>query len=296
MTVLEPNRDARTTLPDGRTLAFTEWGAPDGRPIFCFHGFPGSRVFVPGPAAASNASMRLIAPDRPGVGASDPQPGHRIADWTDDVVALADELGVETFGVLGVSAGVPYALACAARIPERVNAVAVTSSASSLACLLEDDAALRDWWLEDEERAVLEALREGREAAERLEAEQDEELVRAIRTDPASPFEELGAPGSRRIMEDRDTMAGFIRSAAECVRQGPVALAPLFVGLLAPWGFRPDDVQLEVHLWLGDQDENASPDQMRRLAARIPRHVVTVWEDAGHLAIFEHMREVLAAM
>jgi pimeloyl-ACP methyl ester carboxylesterase len=91
-------------------------------------------------------------------------------------------------------------------------------------------------------------------------------------------------------------MAGLTRSFAEAVRQGSRALAPQFVGLLAPWGFRPEDVEAEVHLWLGDEDEMASPEQMQKLAARIPRHVVTVWNDAGHLAIVEHMGEVLAGM
>ena len=140
MSADEPIRDARTVLPDGRTLAHTESGAPEGRPVFFFHANPGSRVFVPDPPAASDASVRLIAPDRPGAGASDPQPGHRIADWPKDVAALADELGIEVFGVIGWSGGVPYALACGALLPDRVNVVAITSSGSSLACLLDDDA------------------------------------------------------------------------------------------------------------------------------------------------------------
>jgi pimeloyl-ACP methyl ester carboxylesterase len=212
------------------------------------------------------------------------------------VTALADALGVGTFGVIALSGGVPYALACGALIPERLNAVSVTSSGSSLACLLDDDAALRDEWLDDGDRTVLDALRKGREVAERVEAEQDGEWVRSMREDPAADLAALTSAGSRRVLADPATLAGLARSATEGVRQGPEALAPLFVGLLAPWGFRPEDVQTEVHLWLGDEDEMASVDQMQKLASRIPRHVITVWEDAGHLAIVEHMGEVLAGM
>jgi pimeloyl-ACP methyl ester carboxylesterase len=240
--------------------------------------------------------VRLIAPDRPGAGASDPQPGHRIADWAEDVAALADALGLVAFGVIGWSAGVPYVLAWAALAPARVNAVAITSSGSSLACLLDDDAALRDEWLEDGDRAILDALRESRESAERLSAAQDEGWVRSIQRDPGSVLATLTSAGSRRVLADPATTAGLTRSVVEYARQGSRALAPQYVGLLAPWGFRPEDVEAEVHLWLGDEDEMASPDRMRKLATRIPRHVVTVWDDAGHLAIVEHMDEVLAGM
>ena len=31
-------------LPDGRTLAYAEYGAPGGKPVFYFHGSAGSRL------------------------------------------------------------------------------------------------------------------------------------------------------------------------------------------------------------------------------------------------------------
>ena len=31
-------------LPDGRRLAYAEWGEPQGTPVFYCHGFPGSRL------------------------------------------------------------------------------------------------------------------------------------------------------------------------------------------------------------------------------------------------------------
>ncbi len=35
---------ATTTADDGRTLAFCEWGDPEGAPVFSLHGTPGSRL------------------------------------------------------------------------------------------------------------------------------------------------------------------------------------------------------------------------------------------------------------
>ena len=54
-------------LPDGRRLAWAEYGDPEGSPLFFHHGIPSSRL-VAGPldGAARRSGVRLIAPDRPG--------------------------------------------------------------------------------------------------------------------------------------------------------------------------------------------------------------------------------------
>src|SRR5512136_1886359 len=113
-------------LPDGRKLSYAEYGDPQGIPVFFFHGFPGSRYDgeYSGQVAAE-MGIRLIAPDRPGMGYSDFQPNRLLLDWPADVCRLADSLGLDKFGVLGYSGGGPHALACAHRIPERLTTVGV---------------------------------------------------------------------------------------------------------------------------------------------------------------------------
>jgi pimeloyl-ACP methyl ester carboxylesterase len=113
------DRDRTLKLADGRALAFRIYGEETGAPVFYFHGFPGSRVEA---GFVSVPGLRLISPDRPGCGASSPQPGRHLADWPKDVAAIADRLGIERFGVIGVSGGGPYALAAAWALPERVTA------------------------------------------------------------------------------------------------------------------------------------------------------------------------------
>jgi len=82
-------------LKDGRLLGYAEYGSPDGKPVFYFHGHPGSRRDWPvfdddGCAAELNA--RIIAVDRPGHGLSDFKRGREILDWPDDVIEIADAL------------------------------------------------------------------------------------------------------------------------------------------------------------------------------------------------------------
>jgi len=92
-----------------------------------FHGAPGSRLFTPPVDVPASLGIRLIAFDRPGFGGSDRREGRTVLDTAGDAAALADELGVERFAVVGVSAGGAHALGCAVALGERVSAVAVTS-------------------------------------------------------------------------------------------------------------------------------------------------------------------------
>src|SRR5262245_53663208 len=100
--------DLRTiALRDGRRLAYLELGRPNGTPVIHCHGTPSSRVegaLVYG-TAAGDAGLRVIVPDRPGVGESDFQPGRRIVDWPADVVDLAEAIDLQRFAVLGSSGG-----------------------------------------------------------------------------------------------------------------------------------------------------------------------------------------------
>jgi pimeloyl-ACP methyl ester carboxylesterase len=108
---------------DARNIGVLEVGQAAGVPVFHFHGSGSSRVealLVAG--AAEKTGVRLIALDRPGIGRSDPCDRDRLLDWPDQVVEVADALKIRKFAVLGMSAGGPYALACAAGIPHRLTA------------------------------------------------------------------------------------------------------------------------------------------------------------------------------
>ena len=67
-------------LRDGRILSYAEYGDPCGKPIFFFHGTPGSRYFRPPDEITARLGVRLICVDRPGYGESTFQPGRRILD------------------------------------------------------------------------------------------------------------------------------------------------------------------------------------------------------------------------
>jgi pimeloyl-ACP methyl ester carboxylesterase/1-acyl-sn-glycerol-3-phosphate acyltransferase len=110
----------KMTLHDGRTLAYMDRGPRNGTPVLYFHGFQGSRLErVPGlDDILAKLNVRLISPDRPGIGLSTPAHARTIAGWASDVRQLAEWLlGKEPcYSILGFSAGATYALACG-RLP-----------------------------------------------------------------------------------------------------------------------------------------------------------------------------------
>jgi pimeloyl-ACP methyl ester carboxylesterase len=121
------------TLKDDRTPAYAEYGEATGTPVIGFHGMPGSRLVMKSvEKSAVAAQARLIAPDRPGYGFSQPNKHGTLLGYVDDVAALADALKIDCFAVMGVSGGGPYPLACAYKIPQRVTVAALISGIGPL--------------------------------------------------------------------------------------------------------------------------------------------------------------------
>jgi pimeloyl-ACP methyl ester carboxylesterase len=119
---------ATLRLRDGRLLEYACYGDVGGLPALFFHGFIGSHHQAAFAAdAARRGGVRLIAPNRPGVGRSTPKRRRQLNECVPDMQELADALGLERFAVIGVSGGAPYALACLASLGERVPLAVLVS-------------------------------------------------------------------------------------------------------------------------------------------------------------------------
>src|SRR6266496_6242073 len=105
---------------DGSVIAVEVAGEQGGAPVLLCHGLADSRLsarlFT---QAARELGLRIMAPDRPGTGRTDPRRLGRLADWAEDAALVLDGLRAESAALLGISAGGPFAAACAARLPGR---------------------------------------------------------------------------------------------------------------------------------------------------------------------------------
>ena len=71
--------------------------------------------------AAGEMGIRLIIPERPGLGFSDPDPQMTVQSVAADTLHLADSLGLGTVAVSARSSGAPFGLATAALMGDRVS-------------------------------------------------------------------------------------------------------------------------------------------------------------------------------
>jgi pimeloyl-ACP methyl ester carboxylesterase len=123
-TLIPPRWEGTIKVADDRHLGVCEFGPADGRPVFWFHGTPGAKRQVPPAArdAADELNVRIIGVERPGTGESTRHLYRDVRAFADDLRVVADTLELDRFGVIGLSGGGPYALACAHELPDRVVA------------------------------------------------------------------------------------------------------------------------------------------------------------------------------
>ncbi|KAK3687951.1 hypothetical protein B0T22DRAFT_141384 [Podospora appendiculata] len=108
----------------GRVISFSEVGDPSGSAVFCCVGMGLTRYITAFyDELALTLKLRLITPDRPGVGDSEPYAEGTATPlgWPDDVYAICQSLKITKFSILAHSAGAIYALATALRMPQHIR-------------------------------------------------------------------------------------------------------------------------------------------------------------------------------
>ncbi len=269
--------EGRLVRPDGRTVAWSECGLLEGRPVLRLPGTPGSRLSLRiDQTPWVERGLRVITVERPGFGVSTRLPGRGFVEHADDLAAILDHLGIGNVPVYGGSGGAPHVLAFAARHPDRV-----------LACAVGDGAApLTDDEVGEEVDIVASADGLARTGAmEALRALLDEART-SILADPVAGYREFmeTAPAAdQQIMADPAWQAAFTRGTCE-------ALAPGIDGwldeVLAMNGAWPDidlaAVTSSVTWWHGDADRNCPLSAARRLVGRLPNARLIVSTGSGH--------------
>jgi pimeloyl-ACP methyl ester carboxylesterase len=280
-------------LRDGRALAYAEYGSQGGQPIVYCHGTPSSRVegdLIINTTLANELGVRIILPDRPGMGRSDFQPGRRIVDWPSDVLELATALELDTFSVLGSSGGAPYAAACGALIPERIRVigllggVAPVDSPGAIAAM----------------RAPLRVMVRLAQFAPPILRALFRLNLRAIRRGGQRGAERMAASfpePDRSLMQRPDIRDGFMACFEESCRQGPRGPVWDLQLMARPWGFDLATVKVPVLLWQGERDGNVPVAHGRYLAGAISTCRATFYPDEAHLSLpLNHQRGILTAL
>jgi len=276
-------------LDDARSIGFAEYGEPDGDAIFWFHGTPGGRRQIPPRARelAGERGVRLIGVERPGTGHSTAHLHDSLAAAAGDVEQIADRLNIERFGVVGLSGGGPYVLACAHELPERVVAGAVLGG---VAPVRGDDAAPGGALaLAGRLSALLEVVHQplgyafwGTVFALRPLASQAFDLF--IGTMPEGDQEVMSRPEMKHMFLD-----DMLRASRSQLH------APFYdlVLFTRPWGFSLRDIRVPIRFWHGDADHLVPLAHGEHQAALVPDSDLRVRPREGHMGSLDAAEEII---
>lgn len=265
-------------LPEKRRLSYAEFGEA-GRPaVFFFHGAPSSRLRLAHiEQLIVDAGLHIITPERPGYGKSDPQPGRTLNDWPSDVTTLADRLSVDSFIVAGHSSGGPYAVACAALIPERVRACVIVAGVTDMgwpdACnnFVESEALLMQ--LPDQQSVLDQCIQWYGEDGSGFMSSTD--------------FDFTGP--DLQYLTDEAMQPFHKASAAETFRQGVSGYAQDVFVQGHPWTFHPSDITCPVMVLHGDHDQLLPQAHSRHTAEIIPGAELRIIAGHGHMTILREL-------
>jgi pimeloyl-ACP methyl ester carboxylesterase len=281
--------EGNVLLPGDRRLGYAEFGVPNGQPVFWFHGTPGARRQIPpeARAAALERQVRLIGIDRPGVGDSTAHLYGSFRGWARDIGTVADHLGIDRFGLIGLSGGGPYVLACAHALPDRVVAGAVLGGVAP-AC--GDEAAPGGLvrfaaqfaplyrWLHEPLGIALTAI------------------VWSLQPF-ASPlfnlFMYLSPKGDRDVFARPEMKAMFLDDLIAGSRWGLRAPVYDLVLFSQQWDFHLRDIRVPIHFWQGDADHLVPLAHGKHQAALVPNAKLHIRHGESHLGGLAAAEEVL---
>jgi pimeloyl-ACP methyl ester carboxylesterase len=278
-----PERRDTLRLADGRALAWCEWGDPRGAVVlFCTGAGMAGRLGF-GTEALRRQGLRLIAPARPGLGASDPDPDKTLQSVAQDFGRLLDRIGASAAaGVVAFSQGAPFALALAQARP--VAALALVSAQDELAfpaMRAQLSPPISD--LVDLAAMDVDAL-----AAELAPMSSADGLFNLV-VGTASEHD-------RAVYADRTFAAAYRADLEEGFTQGPGGYAHDVAIALAPWNLDMARIAPPVRLWYGARDASPvhSPDFGATLATRLPRVQRRVLDDEGGSLLWTRADAILS--
>lgn len=247
----------------GRQVAYTAYGPASGTPVLFIPGAGCGRRMAFGLDRLADQEVRLISVDRPGLGASDPDPDKTLDSVAADLAALIDVAVGHAVPVVANSQGAPFGLALAGT--GRVSVLMLVSPIDDL----------------------------GHPAMTARLPEPHREFVTGIADDPNAAMQELSGytaaklfdmvmadyPASDRAVYDEPGFRTMLRTAlADGFAPGPAGYARDAVLATTAWPSSLLDPGVPVSLFFGGDDHVHSPDQGATLTTRIrgaTRAVVT---------------------
>lgn len=250
----------------------------------CHGGLLCGSDIAPAHETAIELGLRIVSPDRPGIGFSSPQPGRNTADWAADVEQLLHAMGIDRCAVYGWSMGAQYALAVAAALPQVVTRTVIVAGSPELGPDILPD-------LNEMDRTLITWARQRPNLTRTLFSALGSAAHHAPSFTEWVGLQGLSAPDRRAL--EAFPPSEFMACMSHAMRQ-PDGMVEEYLVESRPWGFSPSEVHVPVHIWQGDDDELVPSKWAEHLAQDIPDAQLRYVTDAGHFVAYGRWSAVLS--
>ena len=278
-------REGLVSARDGRKVAFAEFGDPAGRPLFVCHGSFESRRFEAEADWTAARHIRVITPDRPGFGGSDPLADRTLLGWPRDLEDLANELGIDDFAIIGWSGGGPHTLAAAHELGRAFAALALVGSFAPFHLIPGAYEAMAP---------ELRMLADIAPADPRGTAAIVAEFAKSWIDDPDSALAGDSPPEDQAIESHPEWGPNLRAQVREGLRRTDGVAWDAAV-LYGHWGFTVDDVRQPTDVWHGTADDVTPSLNGEWLARTLPDATLRL-VPGGHFILYSHWREIVTAL
>ena len=277
-------------LPGNRKLGFAEYGNPAGFPILYCHGSQSSRLEMHyNLSFAKEKELRILTVDRPGHGISDFNPAGTILSFAQDLKVLTEKLELASYSVVGMSAGSPFALGFSYLFPEKIHKTGIISGFAPLTTESKKV-------LSKEVKTMLSLAKSMPFLLKIFLKVQAKQL--AIKPKKAlNNFLQIMSEPDQLVLKNEKVMEVIESMFKEAFRNGSQGVAyEISTILVQKWGFELKEIKGRVQFWQGKEDNNV-PYQWAELMTNECRHSeLKLYEDEGHLIIFEHAAEIFGEL
>ena len=282
------NESSLFTLKDGRQLAYFDSGGDFESVIVHCHGMFTCRLDPLEPETFAAAKVRLIIPDRPGYGLSDPVDHCGFTDWADDLIELMDGLSIHRFSIMAGDFSSAYALAVAYKQPHRVDKVLLLEGAAPVdADLTQYEADIPAYY-----RATFFAVRK----LPKLVYKASYVAYSHFSRDPGKAlnrFLDIIGEDNCRVIRKPDIYAKLSQAVAEASRQGVVAIASNQVLMFSDWKFPIHGISNPVLMVVGEADPLARYHKVRLQQSLSNTTVISVPGKGWAGMMYEEMPTIL---
>ena len=275
------------TLADGRRLAFVDRGDPNGIPLVFTRGILGSRLTAhPDEQVLLDKRIRLLVPDRPGCGQSDPNPQHSLLTWADDVRQWMAQLGIARWHMMGFATGAAYALACPHQLPAQVISVVLTGAAPPIKGMGD----LR--FFHGDLKHGLMLCRYSPALAPHVYGLLTKNLATRVHQYFNDTLSVLPAC-DQKVFADNRLRQNEAQSVLEGAVNGNLTLMNELFIACSDWGFELKRIHTPLSFWHGKLDPYVSWQASENMAAQCPNARLQILEDAGQYLIYSHWPQLL---